>query len=168
MSKNVYALQLQYTLRVAMGYFFQILRADWERVEKFTAGKVGSVGVVNRKQNVVRTQYGQRAEKWRDIKVTARRDVKVLAKIVDDSPLERGGTVFARHFIKDPVSPSDIERQVISHVSDNDSKLGETVEYAGKDQAEAMQSGFGMPIPLRAVTRNRHSPKVEKRASPTA
>jgi hypothetical protein len=52
----VRALQLQYTLRVAMGYFFQILGANRERVEKFTAGKVGSVGVVNRKQNVVRTR----------------------------------------------------------------------------------------------------------------
>jgi hypothetical protein len=50
-----------------MGYFFQILGADREGVEKFT---VGSVGVVNRKQNVVRTQHAQRAEKWRGVEVT--------------------------------------------------------------------------------------------------
>ena len=55
MSKNAYALQLQDAVRVGMGYFFQILGADRERVEKFAAGNVGSVGVVNRKQNVVRT-----------------------------------------------------------------------------------------------------------------
>jgi hypothetical protein len=54
MSKNAYALQLQYALRLGMGYFFQILGADRERVEKFTAGNVESAGVVNRKQNVVK------------------------------------------------------------------------------------------------------------------
>ena len=29
MSKNAYALQLQYTLRIGMGYFFQTLYRRW-------------------------------------------------------------------------------------------------------------------------------------------
>lgn len=64
MSKNAYTLQLQYTLRIGMGYVFQILGADRERVEKFTAGSVGSVGAVNRRQNVVRPSPEDLEHRW--------------------------------------------------------------------------------------------------------
>src|SRR5262249_969446 len=76
-------LELQHPLRVEVRDLFPIRIADRKLAQKFHAGRVGFIGPVDRKQNIVGAERHQRAHECRLVPVAAGGDDQIVAQVVD-------------------------------------------------------------------------------------
>src|SRR5690348_8331512 len=135
-------LEFEQALRISMRNFRHIFRADRKGVQESSSCGVGVVRIIHGEEHSIGAYDLQGAKEWGKRETSARGDVEVFVKILDNPAFEVHG---ARG--QESVGASNVVRQRFPQVPDNDFQFRETVEQAGNDQAQTVHPGLRVPPP---------------------
>src|SRR5207245_4738003 len=121
--EQIFGSGVQQPFGVGVTDFAQVLRADRQRIQKVASGGIWDVRVVHGKEDPIRSDDLQSAQEGRYGEVSAGSEIEMLLEVFADAPFEM--VCVAR---KDHFSSSDRERQVLTHMPDDDPQLGKAVE----------------------------------------
>src|SRR5690348_16782922 len=115
--------KLQQSFGVAVTDLAEVLSAHRQRVQKIASDGIRAVRIIDGKEDAIRPDHLQGAQKGRHGEVSARGDVEILLEVFADLPFQ-----MLRIPRKNSVSSRNGKRQALSHVPDNDPQFREAVE----------------------------------------